>query len=185
MQSYNSKLYPEPDKKDPLKMKEFFNIKYKQRRFAQKEDDDSDESDGSDSEDEKKKKKKKKEEKKKDKKKKHKNQSSDEEEASEENDDAEKAKKKVPSTGKLGAPPSSGKGLKKPPTVETTITAPQVMNFLEMESPQPIKQDKPNTSEVKGEDEWGSWATFGQPITAAPTNAPSWNPFDAAPPVQT
>jgi hypothetical protein len=29
MKSYNSKLYPEPDKKDTVKMKEFFTLKYK------------------------------------------------------------------------------------------------------------------------------------------------------------
>jgi hypothetical protein len=29
MASYNSKVYPEPDKKDPVKMKEFFTLKYK------------------------------------------------------------------------------------------------------------------------------------------------------------
>lgn len=28
MGEYNSKLYPEPDKKDVLKMKEFFKLKY-------------------------------------------------------------------------------------------------------------------------------------------------------------
>jgi len=70
MASYNSKVYPEPEKKDPVKMKEFFTLKYKQKRFAQKDESD-DESDGSDSESDKKKKKKK-EEKKKEKKKKHK-----------------------------------------------------------------------------------------------------------------
>jgi hypothetical protein len=34
MKSYNAKLYPEPDKKDAVKMKEFFTLKYKQKRFA-------------------------------------------------------------------------------------------------------------------------------------------------------
>jgi len=76
MAAYNSKLYPEPDKRDAVKMKEFFNIKYKQKRFAQKDDSD-DGSDGSDSDSEKKKKKKKEEKKKE--KKKHKKESSEEE----------------------------------------------------------------------------------------------------------
>jgi hypothetical protein len=43
MKCYNSKLYPEPEKKDAVKMKEFFNLKYKQKRFAQKEDSESEE----------------------------------------------------------------------------------------------------------------------------------------------
>lgn len=64
MSSYNSKVYPEPDKKDAVKMKEFFTLKYKQKRFAQKEESDDD-SDGSESESDKKKKKKKEEKKKK------------------------------------------------------------------------------------------------------------------------
>ena len=114
MAAYNSKLYPEPDKRDAVKMKEFFNIKYKQRRFAQKDDSD-DGSDGSESEAEKKKKKKKDEKKKK----KQKKESSEEEQSeSEDSDGASKSKKK--GTGKLMAPPSSGKaaGMKNPRSVE-------------------------------------------------------------------
>ncbi len=38
MSSYSSKLYPEPDRRDTLKMKEFFNVKYKQKRFARNDD---------------------------------------------------------------------------------------------------------------------------------------------------
>ena len=166
MSAYNSKLYPEPDKRDAVKMKEFFSLKYKQKRFAQKDESD-DESDGSDSEDEKKKKKKK-EEKKKEKKKKQKKESSDEERsASEESDGAEKQKKK--GTGKLMAPPTSGKtvGLKKPPSVESHNTnqgAPQVMNFLEMDTA-PVKTEHTNSSVPASgsNDGWSSWATFDQP----------------------
>ena len=133
MSAYNSKLYPEPDKRDAVKMKEFFNIKYKQRRFAQKDDSDDD-SDGSDSEGDKKKKKKK-EEKKKEKKKAKKESSEEEGSASEDSEGGEKSKKK--GIGRLMAPPSSGKGagLKKPPSVENhTVSQPAVMNFLEMDT---------------------------------------------------
>lgn len=52
MGDYNSKLYPEPDKKDIVKMKEFFKLKYTQKRFYKKD------VDSEDSEDEKEKKKK-------------------------------------------------------------------------------------------------------------------------------
>ena len=47
MSNYNQKLYPEPDKKDALKMKEFFKLKYTQKRFA-KTANDSDSDDNSD-----------------------------------------------------------------------------------------------------------------------------------------
>ena len=61
MAGYKAAVYPEPDRRDTVKMKEFFNLKYKQRRFAQNEADDSD---SEDSDEDDKKKKKKKEEKK-------------------------------------------------------------------------------------------------------------------------
>jgi Putative GTPase activating protein for Arf len=65
MASYSAKLYPEPDKRDAAKMKEFFTLKYKQRRFEKK----GDSSDSEECDDDKKKKKShKKEEKKKSKK---------------------------------------------------------------------------------------------------------------------
>lgn len=121
MQSYNAKLYPEPDRKDAVKMKEFFTVKYKQRRFAQKEDaSDSEESD--DSGKEKKKAKKKKSD---EKKKKKKHASSSEEEEEDSDDDAKKKKKKKEGeieqkggasigAGKLMAPPAKKGGLAKP-----------------------------------------------------------------------
>jgi hypothetical protein len=59
MSSYKAAVYPEPDRRDTAKMKEFFNLKYKQKRFAQNED----ESESDDSDDDKKKKKKKEEKK--------------------------------------------------------------------------------------------------------------------------
>ena len=55
MAQYNAKLYPEPDKKDVAKWKEFFRIKYVQKRYYRKEEESSD----SDSDREKKKKSKK------------------------------------------------------------------------------------------------------------------------------
>lgn len=60
MAGYNAKLYPEPDRRDAAKMKEFFTLKYKQKRFEQKESE-SEESDESDDSDKKKKKAKKEE----------------------------------------------------------------------------------------------------------------------------
>lgn len=48
MGDYSSKLYPEPDKRDIIKMKEFFKLKYVQKRFEKKMDD-SDSDDDSDS----------------------------------------------------------------------------------------------------------------------------------------
>jgi hypothetical protein len=33
MADYKPKLYPEPDKKDLVKVKEFFRLKYTQKRF--------------------------------------------------------------------------------------------------------------------------------------------------------
>eukprot|EP00347_Sterkiella_histriomuscorum_P017968 403347289 len=56
MGDYSQKLYPEPDKRDLIKMKEFFKLKYTQKRFEKKSDNsDSDD----DSDDDKKKKSKK------------------------------------------------------------------------------------------------------------------------------
>ena len=55
MSSYKAAVYPEPDRRDIAKMKEFFNLKYKQKRFAQNDE----ESESDDSVDDKKKKKKK------------------------------------------------------------------------------------------------------------------------------
>ena len=55
MGDYNARLYPEPDKKDIPKLKEFFKLKYTQKRFYRKEEEDED----SDDSDDKKKKKKK------------------------------------------------------------------------------------------------------------------------------
>ncbi len=55
MGDWNKSLYPEPDKKDMSRMKEFFRLKYTERRFNKKVDSDTDESD-SDSESAKKKK---------------------------------------------------------------------------------------------------------------------------------
>lgn len=103
MASYSAKLYPEPDKKDASKMKEFFTLKYKQRRFAQKDES----SDDSDSE---KKKKSKKEEKKK---KKPKVVSSEEEE-----EVKPKVGKMAPPAPKLAGPPLAATKKVTPP-VET------------------------------------------------------------------
>ena len=45
MGDYNNKLYPEPDKKDILKMKEFFKLKYTQKRFLKKDESSDSDSD--------------------------------------------------------------------------------------------------------------------------------------------
>ena len=46
MGEWSAKLYPEPDKRDLVKMKEFFKLKYQQKRFQKKDkDSDSEESD--------------------------------------------------------------------------------------------------------------------------------------------
>lgn len=66
MASYNKKSYPEPDRKDTMKMKEFFKIKYQEKRFCKKEQSDSDDDSSSDEDDKKKKKKEKEKKKKKD-----------------------------------------------------------------------------------------------------------------------
>ena len=111
MASYSAKLYPEPDKRDAVKMKEFFTLKYKQRRFEQKAES---ESEDSESDDDKKKKKSKKEESKKKKSKKTKD--SEEEESGDEGAAKKKKKhrqsseeeedpKKAGKVGKLMAPP--------------------------------------------------------------------------------
>lgn len=169
MESYNSKLYPEPDKKDAAKMKEFFTLKYKQKRFSQKEEDSS--SEESDSDTEKKKKKAKKEESKK----KHKKADSSEEYSDKEkkkkkhhhhhhsSDEDEKPTKVKVGAGKLGAPPG---GLSKKVTpVAPKEAAPPVtaqVNFLELDFDQP----KPTTQPVQSapaSDGWGSWATFDTP----------------------
>ena len=125
MQSYNSKLYPEPDKKDAVKMKEFFTLKYKQKRFASKEDSESGES-GSDSDSDKKKKKSKKEETKKKKKHNSDDEDSDQEKKkkkhhkkkeSSESEEEEMPKAKVGAGmqhGKLMAPPHKKSGLAVP-----------------------------------------------------------------------
>ena len=57
MGEYNAKLYPEPDKKETLKMKEFLKQKYTQKRFQKKEADSDDSDNDSDSDNDKKKKK--------------------------------------------------------------------------------------------------------------------------------
>ena len=57
MAKYSEKHNPFPDKKDSVKMKEFFKMKYTERRFEKNDSDDED--DDSSSEDEKKKKKRK------------------------------------------------------------------------------------------------------------------------------
>ena len=54
MGDYSSKLYPEPDKKEITKVKEFFKLKYTQKRFYKK---DAESSDSDDSDNEKNKKK--------------------------------------------------------------------------------------------------------------------------------
>ncbi len=96
MAGYKAAVYPEPDRRDTVKMKEFFNLKYKQRRFAQNEADDSD---SEDSDEDDKKKKKKKEEKKPKKKK--------VEDSGSESDSVEEKKKDGggKGLGKLIAPP--------------------------------------------------------------------------------
>lgn len=128
MQSYSSKLYPEPDKRDAVKMKEFFNLKYKQRRFAQKEDISSSEDEDEDKPKKKKKKKSKKSP----------------SPSSSSSSGGEETKKEVKATtkigGKLMAPPSIG-GKAKPPK-ETTHAAPEVMNFLEMDTAPTVAQQK-------------------------------------------
>ena len=103
-------------------MKEFFNVKYKQRRFAQAEDGSS--SDSSDDED--KKKKKKKEEKKK---------KAKQEESSDESDKEDKKKGvTLKAGGKLMAPPG-----KKEFKVEVETKPVATVNFLEFE-PEPVKK---------------------------------------------
>lgn len=97
MSSYKAAVYPEPDRRDTAKMKEFFNLKYKQKRFAQNDDD----SESEDSDDEDKKKKKKKEEKKQ--KKSHKKEESGSD--SETNEEKKKAESSGKGLGKLMAPP--------------------------------------------------------------------------------
>lgn len=96
MSSYKAAVYPEPDRRDIAKMKEFFNLKYKQKRFAQNDE----ESESDDSDDDKKKKKKKEEKRQKKGQKK--------EESGSESDSNEEKKKAASGgkgLGKLMAPP--------------------------------------------------------------------------------
>ena len=103
MSGYKAAVYPEPDRRDTARMKEFFNLKYKQKRFAQNEESESDDSDDDT------KKKKKKEEKKQ--KKSHKKEESGSE------SDTNEDKKKAESTGKGGF----GKLMAPPGKKATTI----------------------------------------------------------------
>lgn len=126
MSSYKSAVYPEPDRRDSAKMKEFFNLKYKQRRFAQNEEVSS-ESEDSEEEDKKKKNKKKEE-------KKHKK-SHKKEESGSESDSVEEKKKAAnegKGLGKLMAPP----GKKGTNVVEKTapIVQPTIVDFLEFDT---------------------------------------------------
>lgn len=125
MSSYKSAVYPEPDRRDSAKMKEFFNLKYKQRRFAKNEEESSE---SEDSEEEDKKKKKKKEEKKQ--KKSHKKEESGSE--SDSIDEKKKAANEGKGLGKLMAPPGK-KGTK---FVEKTapIVQPTTVDFLEFDT---------------------------------------------------
>ena len=108
MGDYNAKLFPEPDKKDIIKMKEFFKQKYTQKRFQKKVEDSDDSDDNDDSENEKAKAKDKK--KKEEKKKKGKKPAKKKTESSEEEEEEEPKKPAVP---KLLQEPKA-KGLKFP-----------------------------------------------------------------------
>ena len=94
MASHNKTLYPIPDRRDMMKMKEFMRMKYTQKRFTEEnnEDDSDNDEESDESSDHKKKKKKPKKKKAKIKKKSKKKESSDEESSSETESEEEEVK---------------------------------------------------------------------------------------------
>lgn len=123
MRSYNKTLYPIPDRRDVIKMKEFMKVKYVQKRFLEQEDAESssDKDDSSDSDSKKDKKNKHKKSKKKAKKSKKKKSSSsesesDEKSGSDEEKDEDEPPQKVEKGGKLKQPKISNNTLPKTQT---------------------------------------------------------------------
>ena len=117
MGEYNAKLYPEPDKKETLKMKEFLKQKYTQKRFQKKEADSDDSDNDSDSDKEKKKKKAKKTKEVEEKKKKPAKKVAKKKDTSSEEEEEEgpkKAEEKVPKLLQDSTKINQAKGLKFP-----------------------------------------------------------------------
>lgn len=199
MAAHNKTLYPLPDRRDTMKMKDFMRMKYVQKRFLEENNDkseDSDEEEESSDEDKKKKKKTKTKSKAKTKKTKHKkkkkseseDEASDSEEDDDESEEEQKAdKKKNGDKGKLKQP-SSGKALGAP---KQTHVNPTVKQKLSVKDPQPKKDnsnilelefDTPEDSGSSKKQDSSGWASFG--FDGSKENKPSstendiWGAFD-------
>ena len=153
MASYNKTLYPLPDRRDPIKMKEFMRMKYIQKRFMEEDSDASDNNDSDDSEKPKKAKKKNKKTKKKTKpKKKPKKKSSSDEESDQSSDEEEKDEPEPPKKAKVNT-------FKKPKSSRKVLKTAEPVKVKEKEKPKPKpKQDVSNILDLD----------FGDPAPANP-----------------
>jgi hypothetical protein len=199
MAGYNKTLYPIPDRRDVVKMKEFMKMKYVQKRFLEENaDDSSEDEDESDDSDDKKKKKKKKAKKTKKTKKKKKEVSSEEEEDSDESEEEEqkedpkknRVKQQNSSKASLGNPPSKlGK-----PTNTTLQSAksetravkkeqPKVdnSNILDFEFDTPTETVAPGQPNQKDDNSWADFAFGGQPPQQPSQGSNDlWGAFDTS-----
>lgn len=119
MGKWNAKIHPEPDKRDPMKLKEFMRQKYEQKKFAGDDDDDDSDLDSDDEEEAARRRRKKKkkaaaakkkaeeeeQDQKKQKKKKKRVEESDEDEESDYGEEIKKEEKKSTRRNKLAQPP--------------------------------------------------------------------------------
>lgn len=194
---YNKTLFPLPDKKDLMKMKEFMKMKYVQKRFLDENKDESSDSDD-DSSDEDKKKKKKKKTKKTKKAKKEKKPSSDDSESDDESEE-EKAETKPAKNAKVANTKVTGqitKGKLGKPQVNAHTT---VKAAVKTTQSVPKKEQKPELDDILGLDfgnepskpvsglnneNGGGWATFDSGKDALPSQATKpeadelWGVFD-------
>jgi hypothetical protein len=197
MAGHNKTLYPLPDRRDTMKMKEFMRMKYVQKRFLEENNDKSEDSDDEeeDSDEDKKKKKKKskakpKTKKTKNRKKKKKSESSDEESDSDEDESEEeqKTEKKNGDKGKLKQP-SSGKTLDAPKQTHVKSTVKQTHSVKQPEVKKDnsnildLDFDTPQDSESSKQQESNSWANFAfdNSKNTKPVNSENdiWGAFDS------
>ena len=195
---YNKTLFPLPDRKDLMKMKEFMKMKYVQKRFIEENKEDSSDSDEDSSEEDKKKHKKKKKAKKSKKTKKEKKPSSDESESEDESEEEKTETKPTKSAkvtnakgpgkitkGKLGKPQVNTQSTGKV-TVKATQNAPKNEQKQELDDilgldfgNEPSKTDNNQSKENDN-----GWATFESGAGAVPpqANKPEsnelWGVFD-------
>lgn len=185
MSNYNKTLYPVPDRRDLMKMKEFMKLKYVQKRFMEgdEESDSDSDSDSSDGEKKKKKKHKKSKKAKKTKKKKKKETSSEEESDDSDSESEEEVKekpkeKKITNTqkttsagikgGKLGKPKAAAGSAKaaKEPAKQTKVDNSGILD-LDFDSAPPPPEQK---NQDNGDSGWGDFA-FGSPAESKPAQS--------------